>query len=560
MTTLADVVSVLRTINTTTIDTWRETMEMRTDLKDFYKTLIKNSDALAEAVRNQTKESQDRFKDAQQEAESKNKFDKDKEDDGKNKDGGNALTIGALGAAVGLTALGAALFAFVNRWNTVRDDFTDAQKKIHHAIQGFVAALNPMFLLKAIRASFALLTGGLSELVISRITKFVKGLFSADGKGLFGKIGKTVSNVFKRIKSALKPLTGLFSIMGKVFKFIINSPIFKVIGGVIKYIGKLSGIFTVFVALFDAIRAGWLEYQAGGDTISIVIAAIKGALKGFTQLFADMGMVFGWVTERILRFIGVSEETAALWRGRIEGVFATITNVLNDAIDFLANIWETIIRFITRFIDNDLAGVIDTVTEFFGGIGERISSIIGGITDFGFDSISAIIQNVMDNFNAVKNGFTAFFEGIGNRINGIKRFLGIGDDEAPEPTPTGLEHAERVSGDMRRERDERSWTGFAVNPRTAAIENPQRLQRLEQEAMRRMTPERSASNGGQIDRSSRDVSQARVSASSQTNVVDSSTRSTTNVQENVTNAIMASPRPRNARDVSSRYSSGMYGL
>lgn len=536
MATLVEVTELLRKVNLNTADTWRKLHDMQDDNLKFYKGLFA-------AMNKQAADQKAAFESAALEGRSDSKFGGDGDKGGDDKKKADAAAGGLVGLFTGISALTVGIFGIVNRWNSIRSDFDEAQQKIYRSIEGFVAAINPMRVIKGLRLGFTLITGGLTDLVANRIKTAITGIFGNIGKGFANsKLGKAVSSAFSGISKAMRPVTAVVRFMGRIIGLVASvfRPIMSFAGNIIRLLGRFSGAFTVVIALFDGVMAAWSEYQSNGMSPEVVLEFVRGFISSFTRIFESIGQVLGWVVERVLLLFGVSEERAAGIRASIEGVFSSITNALNTVLDFFINLWRPIIDFFVAFVSGDGEGMRAAIGEYFGVITDTIASVLDffGVTDM--EWLTGAIDMLRNTWDAVIGAITGQIERVTRGFRRIGRFFGFGEEEGPA-VETGLQRAERIAAEERQRRDEEAWIG--------ETRTPSQMAQAEQE---QMMLRRTAQSGQALDRTSREVSNAQVTAQRNMTIVDSSQRNTTNVSQNTSTQIAAQPRPRNARDVSMR--------
>ena len=306
---------------------------------------------------------------------------------------GNALSgLGGVAAILSASALGIGLA--LARMN---DDFTTISTDLNEFVSGTVGALVALDLIGYVRK----LKIGLQ--VITFLPRQILNLIMLPMKGIGKNIMKglrPITNIFRNIGTAVKPFTdaigGFFSMLGKgtraigggfgtVGRMIMRMlPILSVAGDIAKVVmrsvARFSGVFTIVLAVFDGVMAAlsFASANEGASMVDIIRAGLIGAWEGFTSLIGDLGTFFGWVTERFLRWMGVSEEVAAGVREGIEN----FANAFEGALNWL----------FTTFLDMQIR------------IGDWIASGVSAIANFlRTDHFAVIWQSMLVGIETFKN-------------------------------------------------------------------------------------------------------------------------------------------------------------
>jgi len=346
--------------------------------------------------------------------------------------------ISPLGAAAGFlgisTGLLGGLLGILARWEQKKDE-------IDQSIQGALTSINGIVAAPVI-TSFLGKVRGLTKGAISSVIKFFSLGFNKIAIPITAAIqaelavlragGATLkpgwAKTFKLIGGLWNGLKGISGFLSKVVstgsKFI--KPFFKFAGGFLSFFGRLSGVFTIAIAFFDGIRAFWKEWETGERNIfRLFRVGVEGALKGFLSLIGDVGGVFGWMAEKFLTFIGVSEEKSAAIRGIITSSFEVIEAILTRVVGIFGDIFEYVGNVITNLwgiFSNSDTTLKEKGSAFLGMIGAGLGNLVGVVKGF----FKGLLSPITSSKNLVKK-----FTGGSDNEDGqaiIKAFKGLRDN------------------------------------------------------------------------------------------------------------------------------------
>lgn len=293
-----------------------------------------------------------------------------------------------------LFAVGAALLFAANKYATQFDDvMTETQliiERIRETIVFLGAALGTPVLKHVARLPFRIVSAVFNGIIAAiRSNKFHSAIIDAI-KGNFTKIKRMpVFNMFNRFVSSVSKVAQWIVKLGR---FLPGFNILTRIGGLLlKTIGRAFPIFNVILIALDGIMGGFRAWQEGGDWLDIVLGAIQGVVDGFINLFRDIGSFFGWITEKILIFMGVNEETAARVREVINNVFNSIANVVEGVTLFFRGIQQDIYRWIGRLINSPN----EVINNALGRIGDVLGDTLNAVGSFMLRAIKAFAADTL---------------------------------------------------------------------------------------------------------------------------------------------------------------------
>ena len=190
----------------------------------------------------------------------------------------------------------------------------------------------------------------------------------------------------------------LARLMGPISLFVSKLPL---VGNMFKMLGRVSGIFTIMVGIFDGFRMVDLVRNGGADIIGpaeLFAAFFEGFLTGFISLFGDIGHLFGGMTESLMRFFGFSDERSEQIGNAVRGFF----NLIENALMFLVDLFEPIMSLVADlFSEIRIWG--NFVSEMFGGFIDGLGDFIDDMRD------NDIMGPIIRGLESVWNGITNFF-------------------------------------------------------------------------------------------------------------------------------------------------------
>lgn len=235
--------------------------------------------------------------------------------------------------------------------------------------------------------------------------------------GVWEKLVEFFSRIWEGIKTSMQAIwAGVKTILEPVGNFIVN--VFKTAWTIVEAVWKVASkyfeivwklieiVFTVTIAFFKMVFTGAWEavkfvWDKAKAFFSSVWEGIKTIFKPVIEFFKN---AFGtaWNTIKGI-WNTVKSYFLAVWNG-IKAVFAPVIeffkNVFSNAWNGIKNIFSAVGGFFT--------GVWNTIVNIFTGIGDRISSAIGG-------AFKATINGAFVMVERFVNGF----------IRGINRAIGI---------------------------------------------------------------------------------------------------------------------------------------
>jgi hypothetical protein len=317
----------------------------------------------------------------------------------KAKDEHDGLLTSLIGFGValksGLFAIGAGLLFAANRYAAQFDAaMTETQQVIERVRETMVtmgALLGTPILRSVARLPFRIVSSIMDGIMwVIRSNIYHSAIIDAV-TGTFTKMRRMpVFNMFNRFITLISNTVTWTVRM--ISRFIPGLNILKSIGGtILRTIGKAFPLFNAILIAFDGIMGGIRAWEQGGDVIDVVVGVFQGVVDGFINLFRDIGSFFGWITEKILVFMGVNEETAANVREGINNVFDAIANIAESMSLFANGITEDIARWIGRLFNNPN----EVINNALSNIGTVMGDTLNAVGSFMMRSIKAYMGDIL---------------------------------------------------------------------------------------------------------------------------------------------------------------------
>ena len=230
-------------------------------------------------------------------------------------------------------------------------------------------------------------------------------------------------------------VSGLGAVIAAMNWGTISSKIAMVKGALVKLAAALGGVSLPAIALIAVITAValaftdlWKNNEEFRNKITAIWDGIKAKFDEFGQGIVDRLNALGF------EFEDITEVMKAVWDGFcevlapiFEGVFQQISNILNEALDFLTGLFDIFAGIFTGDWDMVWQGVQEVfgaVWDFVVATFENWISTFTSLTDtvlgwFGTDW-ETVWTNVKTFFSDTWNAISSFFSGI---LTGIKTFF-----------------------------------------------------------------------------------------------------------------------------------------
>lgn len=252
---------------------------------------------------------------------------------------------------------------------------------ISNAVASFASAFSNFF--KMLGTNFVRIPG------VRRIGSIMHGL----GRVIFGVIRAVL-----RIAGAIVPFGGILGRLMGVFA---------------RTVGRFSGILTIVMIAIDALRGGFRAWEETGSIVETIRGALYGVVNGFAQMFRDIGVFMGWLTESVVNLLPFfSSEQAAAAGDAVSGVFDTIGNWVQRLGNFFSDITTSI------------AGIILNPADVISSVGDFASHMIDSVTGYAESMIGSVVQTI--------TGFmSGMIRAVANRLPdwtpGRNSLLGVAD-------------------------------------------------------------------------------------------------------------------------------------
>lgn len=312
------------------------------------------------------------------------------------------ISTGALGGLMGILA----------RWEQKKDDLDKSIQGALTKLNGIIAAPVVMNFLGGLKNMSANVAKSFMRMftVFSDFVKTEVAILKAGG----GKFRQPFLAIGKTIGAAFKFLSGVGKSAIKVFNFAMKfaKPFLKVLGLIGGILGRVSGIFTLAIALFDGLRGVWKEWESGvRNPIRLLRVFLESAITGFLSLIGDVGEVFGWLAEKFLKMLGVSDETAAKIRSYIVKTFDFIERVLVGIVHIMGNVFEWIGNKAYAF-GQALFPMFARIPEFIATVITKFKGLVTAVTT----TIGNVFNVVTETFEKIKG----FYAAVWGKITGAK--------------------------------------------------------------------------------------------------------------------------------------------
>ena len=230
-------------------------------------------------------------------------------------------------------------------------------------------------------------------------------------------------------------VSGLGAVIAAMNWGTISSKIAMVKGALVKLAAALGGVSLPAIAIIAVITAValaftnlWKNNEEFRNKITAIWDGIKAKFDEFGQGIVDRLNALGF------EFEDITEVMKAVWDGFcevlapiFEGVFQQISNILNEALDFLTGLFDIFAGIFTGDWDMVWQGVQEVfgaVWDFVVATFENWISTFTSLTDtvlgwFGTDW-ETVWTNVKTFFSDTWNAISSFFSGI---LTGIKTFF-----------------------------------------------------------------------------------------------------------------------------------------
>ena len=259
------------------------------------------------------------------------------------------------------------------------------------------------------------------------------GVFSANAKGHFEDLKKTISNFsFSDLKESIKNLPETMSeAMGNLGNTLsanagsIGSTAGKLlsgglIAGIALAVAAVAGLVAAFKHLMESneefrekIETAWSKVTEAFEPVIEAFGRLKEAL--FGEDSGETPPLVDAILEGALNIIDCIAEAAELISEIVSGVFDFLTELWMEhgesISEFISGTIETITEIISGIIDI-VSGIIDVIVGFFTGDGNRISS---GVSEM-WDGVTAIFSAAWDVIRDIFSVVVEFFAGIWSGI------------------------------------------------------------------------------------------------------------------------------------------------
>jgi TP901 family phage tail tape measure protein len=308
---------------------------------------------------------------------------------------------------VAFVDIGQKLAPFVQKF---ADFFAEALPGI---IDGATALFGPLIdILGEVFGVFGDLFGGISE-------------GASEAQGVLQPFIDYITTVFGFVKGVV---TDVFNAIRDVFER--NS---ERIGGALQTLGQIFGqIFEVAKTIFGALQAFWDQW---GDTILTIFGAV------FDNVVVVLSAAFDIIKGIFDVVLGIlTGDWSRAWegiKGIFEGVWNAIKGLIQNAADFLINIWHSL--FGNGIVVDTIKGGLDRILGFFAELPGKILGFLAGLpgklVSFGADLVSGIVSGMGNIVSAVGSKIKS---GISSAISGVKSFFGIGSPSKVFAAEIGL--------------------------------------------------------------------------------------------------------------------------
>lgn len=232
--------------------------------------------------------------------------------------------------------------------------------------------------------------GGIVTDTISGIMKGIADFFRMLGRNILRIPG--ARSILASLRGAFRVITGFIGMLGRIVGFVLpfGNALSRVLGVLLRTVGRFSGVLTVVMIAVDAVRGaidGWAET---GTLMGALRGSLMGVVEGFANLFRDMGVFLDWLVTGVVNLIPFfsSEQATAAgdavrslfttlgdWTMRIGQYFADITTALAN---FALNPTD-IITELSAFVARTSSSVIEYVGSVIDGIVQAITGFLAGM-------------------------------------------------------------------------------------------------------------------------------------------------------------------------------------
>ena len=251
--------------------------------------------------------------------------------------------------------------------------------------------------------------------IIEGITKFIKGVFTADWSMAWEGIKQIFSGWWEGVKtlvsSSLENVRILFSGAWEAIKTV-TSTVFggikSVIGGVFEGIKALwqNVLQPVWEEIKNAIQGVYSAFEDIFSKISGVVASVFGAIQHVWQTV--LSVVFSAISSAL----GTLQEVfSTIWQG--------ISSVVRGAMEAIAGVYQTVLAPLFTTISEALNIVQSVFDTIWGGIVNTVSGAFDKIYDAYIYVFSPVIKFIKKLLNTTYDKFVYVFDGIYNTVSGV---------------------------------------------------------------------------------------------------------------------------------------------
>lgn len=264
------------------------------------------------------------------------------------------------------------------------------------------------------------LLGGAFLLILPKIAEFNQALTAIRAAGLFAGFG-----------AAIPIILGVAAAIGALY-LAYRTNFLGIGDGIDAVIGKIRGFAESAKGAFDSLMAGIGNFIDNFRSAWDALAPAKDAAAGVSSAFDAVGSSLGKVSapmaamsNAIKGFFAPAKQLAApltaigAAASAISGPFLTMSKTMTDvsgAVGRLVGVTDPLVRGMLS-----VAGVTDSVTSKFDGVGRSAQQVVAPIT-----SLQRVILALAAAFRGISGDDTpAFFVAIADVLDGLSKSVGI---------------------------------------------------------------------------------------------------------------------------------------
>lgn len=273
----------------------------------------------------------------------------------------------------------------------------------------------------------------------------------------FGDSGGIINTLLNVVDSAIPVITGIITEMAKTIGAVLPSvfALIETLGSVfvsvMPIISSLTSIFgqiiqTVYPIIYNAISMALNAVipivQAFSGLIQSALPIIQGIIQTFSNvvatIFPVVQKIFQGLGEKIAQVVGVVTEHMGL----IQGIFETVSPIIQGAIEIVASVLSTAWDIISPIIDLALT-IFDALLTCVEAVFPTVQSVIETVWSY----LEPVFKAIADGLSIVGDAIGGVADFIGGGIDTIKGWFGFayGKDRVPyDGYPAVLHEGEKV--------------------------------------------------------------------------------------------------------------------